>query len=258
MSEPAARTTLQDEAARYYWYHSIDLGGGVTVEGDYDLRGVLPKYGFPDRMDGLTVLDVGRGSGFFAFEFERRGAAVVATDIASFFEWDFVGGESEKTSRRQAVADPEAFSVHEITGAFDFARSVKKSQVTGKLINVYDLSPDAFGGDRFDIVFAGSILSHVRDPILALERLHSVTKHLCIVAAPVFDIPAVQDYPMMSLVGTMDSDRRSWWVLNSRCLTEMLRCAGFGQVKVHGRLTLVNKRVPSLRVEHVVAHATVG
>jgi tRNA (mo5U34)-methyltransferase len=257
MNDSTAGVTLREEAAKYYWYHSTDLGGGVTIEGDYDLRGLLPKYGFPDRMDGMTVLDVGRGSGFFAFEFERRGAAVVATDIASFFDWDFVGGENEKTSRRQAVTNLEAFSVREITGAFDFARSVKKSQVISKLINVYDLSPDVFGGDKFDLVFAGSILSHVRDPILALERLYSVTKHSCVVAAPVFDIPAVQDYPMMSLVGTMDSDRRSWWVLNSRCLTEMLRCAGFAQVKIHSHFTLVNKRVPSLRIDHVVAHAEV-
>lgn len=257
MSESSAGMALREEAAKYYWYHSIDLGGGVIIEGDYDPGALLPKYGFPDRMDGLTVLDVGRGSGFFAFEFERRGAAVVATDIASFFDWDFVGGENEKNSRRQAVAAPEAFSVHEITGAFDFARSVKKSQVISRLINVYDLSPDAFGGDRFDLVFAGSILSHVRDPILALERLYSVTKHSCIVAAPVFDIPAVQDHAMMSLVGTLDSDRRSWWVLNSRCLTEMLRCAGFAQVEIHSHFTLVNKRVPSLQIDHVVAHALV-
>lgn len=249
--------SLREQASRYYWYHCVDLGGGVVTEGDYDLRDVLPKYDFPERMDGLTVLDVGRGSGFFAFEFERRGAAVVATDIASFLDWDFVGGEKEREARRREIGDPRTFTIQHITGAFEFARTVKNSRVISKLINVYDLSPEAFGNQKFDLVFAGSITSHLRDPILAFERLHAVTKRTCIVAAPTFDIPKVNDHAIMMFVGTADDDHRSWWVLNSRCLVEMLRCAGFARAKIVSRFTIVNLRDPTPRVEHVVAHAEV-
>jgi ubiquinone/menaquinone biosynthesis C-methylase UbiE len=63
---------LQKQASKYYWYHSVDLGNGVIIDGDYDIREVLLHCGFPERMDGMDVLDVGCGSGFFAFEFERR------------------------------------------------------------------------------------------------------------------------------------------------------------------------------------------
>ena len=35
--------------------------------------------GLPESLDGKSVLDVGPGHGFFAFEFERRGARRVAT-----------------------------------------------------------------------------------------------------------------------------------------------------------------------------------
>ena len=36
------------------------------------------RFHFPDRMRGMTVLDAGSATGFFAFEFERRGARVVS------------------------------------------------------------------------------------------------------------------------------------------------------------------------------------
>ncbi|HTE91156.1 MAG TPA: hypothetical protein VK639_19515 [Terriglobales bacterium] len=55
----------------------------------------------------------------------------------------------------------------------------------------------------------------------------------------------------------MDSDRRSWWVMNGMCLIEVLRCAGFKQVRIVPQFTLPNRCVPSLKVPHLVAHADV-
>ncbi len=80
----------------FCWYHCIDLGDGVMAEGDYDMQRYLPAYRFPEDLRGKRVLDVGRASGFFSFEFERRGADVTATELDSFFDWDFVGGEPER------------------------------------------------------------------------------------------------------------------------------------------------------------------
>jgi hypothetical protein len=245
------------QAKEFYWYHCLNLGNGVITNGDYDLTDLLPRYGFPERMDDLTVLDVGRASGFFAFEFERRGAAVTATDLPSYLDWDFVGGEEQQQLKRTQIGDPVSYTVTHITGAFEFAHKVLGSKVVGRLINVYDLSPSAFGGEKFDLVFAGSIASHLRDPILAFERLRSVTKCKCIVAAPSFAIAAVAGLPMMALMGTADPDRRSWWILNERCLVEMLRCAGFARAEIFSRMTIFNRRVPSLKVDHIIAHAEV-
>lgn len=104
------------------------------------IREVLLHYGFPERMDGMDVLDVGRGSGFFAFEFERRRAAVTATDICSFLDWDFVGGDEQREARRKAIGDEQGFTVEHITGAFEFASGVRKSRVTSNLINVYEMA----------------------------------------------------------------------------------------------------------------------
>ena len=244
----------EKKASDFYWYHSVDLLNGEITSGDYDINEILRHYHFPDDMRGLSVLDVGRGSGAFAFEFERRGAQVVATDLPSFFDWDFVGGEPERKRRAAAVGDKEIFSETFIHGAFEFAKEMRKSDVQSKFINVYDLSPDAFDGKKFDIVFGGSITSHLRDPLLAFERLFSVTKTKCIVSAPSFDSTPIQA-PLMRLV-TGDSDRRSWWVLNDLALTEMLRSVGFQAVDIVSKFDLQCQRTGA-SYEHLVAHAIV-
>jgi tRNA (mo5U34)-methyltransferase len=241
-------------ASRHYWYHCVEVAPGVVTDGDYDMTTVVDRYGFPERMDGLDVLDVGRASGFFAFEFERRGARVTATDIASLEDWDWVGGEDAGRRRLAEHGVDAVASVDKVSGAFHFAKAARGSGVEEKTIGVYDLAPSAFGDRMFDLVFAGSIASHLRDPILAFERLRSVTRGTCIVAAPSFEIRAVADLAMLSLVGTADEDRRSWWVMNARGLVETLRCAGFGAVEIVSGFTLRHRHLP-LRVEHLVAHA---
>ncbi|HEY8641609.1 MAG TPA: TIGR04290 family methyltransferase, partial [Candidatus Dormibacteraeota bacterium] len=72
---------LKREVAAHRWFHTIDLGDGVVTPGDDDSPAKLRTLGLPDRLDGLSVLDVGAWDGFFSFEAERRGAArVLATD----------------------------------------------------------------------------------------------------------------------------------------------------------------------------------
>ncbi len=238
----------------FYWYHTVDLLNGEVAVGDYDIAAVLHHYHFPYDMHGLNVLDVGCASGAFAFEFERRGAVVVATELSSFLDWDFVGGEQEKRKRIAQITDADAFSERFIYGAFEFAKYRRNSKVDRKFINVYNLSPEAFGGKKFDIVFAGSITSHLRDPILAMERLFSVTTTKCIISAPCFDGNR-SDVPLMCLV-TGDPDRRSWWVLNRQALIDMLRCVGFTKIDVLSSFDLYNRRT-GVSYEHLVAHAIV-
>jgi SAM-dependent methyltransferase len=217
----------------------------------------LPAYHFPS-MAGLNVLDVGRASGFFSFEFEGHGANVTATEIAFFLDWDFVGGEPERQRRRAEIKDEATFTEQHITGAFNFAHAVRRSKVLKRNATIYDISPRSVGGP-FDVVFAGSITSHLRDPILGFERLRSVTapSGVCIVAAPCTNLR--EDAPLAAMVGTSDADRRSWWVLNKRCLVEMLRCAGFRDATIVGEFTLRLRRAVSTAstFPHIVAHARI-
>jgi 2-polyprenyl-3-methyl-5-hydroxy-6-metoxy-1,4-benzoquinol methylase len=86
------RSSLVKLVDQTHWYHTIDLGNGVQTRGTFDLRPHLDKYGIPRDLTGKRVLDIGRASGFFSFEFERRGADVTATDVPTPWDKEFVGG----------------------------------------------------------------------------------------------------------------------------------------------------------------------
>ncbi|HEY6426351.1 MAG TPA: hypothetical protein VIX84_03885, partial [Acidimicrobiales bacterium] len=80
--------TLIERIVGQEWYHSIDLGRGVVTPGFVDHREQLPYYGLPSSLAGKRVLDVATFDGFWAFEFDRRGADVVAADIPSWTDVD--------------------------------------------------------------------------------------------------------------------------------------------------------------------------
>src|SRR3954463_16061916 len=89
------------DASRYYWYHAVDLGDGLVTPGIYDYRETISHFGFPENMSGMTVLDVGSATGFFAFEFERRGARVVSTELPSLRDLDRFPGQDVENSVRK-------------------------------------------------------------------------------------------------------------------------------------------------------------
>jgi tRNA (mo5U34)-methyltransferase len=70
-------TDLRREVDSIAWYHSIDLGHGIVTPGMYSPGRIFERFGIPDRLDGLSALDIGAYDGFFSFEAERRGASRV-------------------------------------------------------------------------------------------------------------------------------------------------------------------------------------
>src|SRR5882757_9480585 len=89
------------DAHRYYWYHTVDFGSGLITPGLYDYRETIAAFGFPEDMRGMTVLDVGSATGFFAFEFERRGARVISVELPSLRDLDRFPGQSVENSLRK-------------------------------------------------------------------------------------------------------------------------------------------------------------
>ena len=162
----------QDDPRLGNWYHTIDLGNGLISKGHFDHRTVVDRYGLPKSLEGLTALDVGTGDGYFAFEMERRGAAhVVAIDVARVGDCDWL---PRMRSRIGALEDVQTWPDH-----FQMAHAMRGSKVEYRYCSVYDLSPYTVG--TFDIVFCGSLLVHLQNPLLALQRIRSVTKGLAVV-----------------------------------------------------------------------------
>src|SRR3954447_9722186 len=149
-----AADDLRRRVADLHWYHTLDLPGGGTTPGWFDCRPVVAKVPLPS-LRGLRCLDVGTFDGFWAFEMERRGAAeVVAVDLNDPYSWDWPGHTGPDTiveiSKRKGRGE-----------GFSLAREVLGSKVERHELSVYDLDPEEFG--RFDFVYLGSLLVHLRD-----------------------------------------------------------------------------------------------
>jgi tRNA (mo5U34)-methyltransferase len=232
-------TDMLQQARELAWYHTIELPG-YTTPGWFDLRPYVDRYGLPARLDGLRALDIGTWDGFWAFELERRGAEVVAIDVEDEREYDW-------PPRRR----PDASRVTDRGQAFRVARELLSSKVQRVGCNVYDATPERLG--MFDLVFCGSVLTHVRDQLLALERMASVCRGRLIIAEEYERLLSLLPVP----VSRYRADREKavvFWVPNVRAWKRMLWTAGFDAVADHARFKL---RVGSdFAVPHVVLHAS--
>lgn len=98
-------------------------------------------------------------------------------------------------------------------------------------IDVLDLSPDALG-DRFDVVLFLGGLYHMRHPLLALEKVASVTRELAIIETEVAHLltrkPAVRYF--------LEGD--DWCAPTLAACRAMLEDVGFRRVEVFHRYSL--------------------
>src|SRR5215813_12279415 len=141
----------QQQLSEGGWWHRFELPDGSVIQGVCEVSGMRERIGqfpIPSDLSGKRVLDIGAWDGWFSFEMERRGAEVVAIDC-----WD----------------NPR---FHEM-------RARLRSKVDYRRMNVYELSPERVG--RFDIVLFFGVLYHLKHPLLALERVCSVTEGLAAV-----------------------------------------------------------------------------
>jgi len=226
--------TLRAEVDKIKWWHPIDLGNDVVTPGIDVTPARLVEIQMPADLTGLSVLDVGAWDGFFSFEAERRGARrVLATDS---FCW---GGGGWGTK-----------------AGFDLARRALRSKVEDKWIQVLDLSPETVG--EFDVVLFLGILYHMKHPLLALERIASVTKSHLIMQTQVdlmaLDRPAIAFYPGTELNG----DPTNWAGPNPAAVLAMLKTVGFSRVDVLFQSFPADLPPESLTVikpNHITLHA---
>jgi SAM-dependent methyltransferase len=245
---------------KFFWYHAVDLDDGMVTPGDYDYRQSMDAFHFPDDMRGMKVLDIGSATGFFAFEFERRGADVYSVELPSLLDWDMIVGERDRILKG-LMRDHDASSLEDATwrhlhGPFEFCHERRKSSVKRVLSTIYDLGPALFDGQTFDVVYLGDILLHLFSPLKALNVVAPLCKYKMIVAGDFADWGGI-DAPLFRFAGLVNQkgDARSWWSI-SRCgLEQMLRRVGFRDVVDVGRYSGVHRRAWA-RYDRLVMHAT--
>ncbi|MBF0291528.1 MAG: DUF1698 domain-containing protein [Nitrospinae bacterium] len=196
--------SLRQKADSLTWYHTIDLGHNVITKGAVNTILRLPRYQLPENLSGLRVLDIGANNGFFSIEASRRGAKVVAMD-----KW-----------RDDGAAPREQF---------DLACKATGATVEAYDLDVYDLSPDRFG--VFDMTFFLGVLYHLKHPILALEKVASVTKGTMIMETHVDALDL--DYPSaVYYTGSqINQDPTNYWGPNPLAVEAWVVEAGFSSFK---------------------------
>jgi SAM-dependent methyltransferase len=286
---PADKQALVDA---FYWYQTIDLGDGVRSQGTVNHAPVFRKYGFP-TLTGRSVLDVGASDGYFAFEFERLGASrVLALDIDRWTEEPSFDLPSRTRSRRvrkyqtmagdEGVAEARTKIARELgfdrPNPFHLAHHLRGSRVELRYKSIYDL---ADLGEQFDLVFVGTVTSHLQDIPAAFEAVRQVTRQQAVVACASLLDPTpltgvawfcYQVVRALRLLGRLHRDvvlpRESAvaqftaneggtiWEPSAECIREMLLSAGFRDVTVFSRFELDNLR-HGTKMKHVVFHAFV-
>lgn len=213
-----------DSPEGLFFYHTVDVPGFGTFEGDWDLRSDFRAYLGNVDFQGKRCLDMGAGCGFLSFKMEELGASeVVSYDIRAGSDWDIVPhfkmlGQLEGIRRR---AD---FSIEQQKNAYWFYHDALKSKAKAFYSSIYNI-PEELGG--FDVVFYGMILTHLRDPYLALYNGARLCKNTLVITGiwGNDDRPVSTFRPDANKTGNLDI--KGWWLLSRGTIKAMAGTMGF-------------------------------
>ncbi len=183
----------------------------------------------------MNVLDIGSATGFFSFEFVKRGATVTSVELPTIAGWDTLSGEEDEilkalTQFHRADSVEEAHYLH-LDGPFLFCRELLGLNVNRCYSSIYDLCPEKVNHQRFDLVFIGDVLLHIFSPLKALNSVAPLCRGKLIVSQTIPDV--MEGLPLAVYVG---GDNRSdcefcWWLPNRACFTQLLKRLGFRTVE---------------------------
>ncbi len=210
-----------------HFYHTVDLGGGHTVEGAWDLRAGVRDYLGHLEYEGQRVLEFGPATGYLGFTMESWGAQVTAFDIAPYLAQDLVPlpGQDLEAHQRNSVS----FS-RQVRNAWWFCRESSGATVrpvSGDIVHL----PEDIG--RYDVSTFGSILLHLGNPFAALRQAAAVTGKAIVVTDMVQRMPVCLKNSFMEFnPGEMPDNLVNWWWVTPGATMKMLKVLGFPAQRV--------------------------
>jgi tRNA (mo5U34)-methyltransferase len=200
---------LHERVADSFWWHSINLGGGIVTPGHktrYEIYHEAEAIFAPLSLPGRSVVDIGAWNGGFTVEAKRRGAArLLAID---HYTWTHPAFRGKQT--------------------FDLVMSRLGIEVGTKLIDIEKANPADLG--RWQVVLFLGVFYHLFNPISALQLLAEVTEEVLVVEThlDLEDVarPAMVFYPDRELGG----DSTNWWAPNRAAMEALLRAVGFEKI----------------------------
>lgn len=212
------KDAIQKKLGKVKWFLSFEIIPGVVSPGLFPFHAsdYADRLGIPKVLDGMRALDIGTWDGAMAFELEKRGAEVVATDI------QYPG----KTG-------------------FNIAKRLSGSRIQYVRGSVYDLSrllKSKLG--TFDIVTYLGVYYHLKYPLLGFENIARVLKTNgqmyfsgeCFVsyaetlkgeAFPGAGAFAASDVPIALTYPGIYKKEGNWVVPNVACIRSWMDAAGF-------------------------------
>jgi tRNA (mo5U34)-methyltransferase len=250
---------LQAEADSFAWYHSIDLGGGVTTKGQSVMAEMVTEDLLPDFRD-RSVLDIGAWDGYYSFLAEKRGAArVVALD---HYAWgvDFEARTRywkeclERGALPDQARDTTDFWRPDLPGrrGFELAHRALGSRVEPVVADFTTMNLSELG--TFDIVLYLGVLYHMKEPLTCLERLRAVTAGVAVVETVATQVPGNVGRSLLELHagGELNADFGNWYVPTIEALSALATASGFTRVDVRRGPPPVRARSRIARRFHLV------
>ncbi len=214
------------------FYHSMDIPGHGEVIGKWDLRGREKDYLGNIALAGKTVLEIGTSSGYLCFWMEKQGAKVVAYDLSDDYHLDIIPYSNQDPA---SIIRDQKIGIRRANNAWWFAHERFQSQARVVYGRVYDL-PLSLG--RFDIVTLGSILLHLRDPFLAIQKAASLAHETLVVTdmlMPDWHREIAKNLGNGRILQFMPDARGcgpplTWWYIPPEFVIEALRILGFNDI----------------------------
>ncbi len=176
---------------------------------------------------------------------EKRGADVVALDLDDERELDW---PPRHRPAEYNLAGPRGQGFHA-------AKEVLGSKVERVVQNIYRATPEELG--QFDLVFCGSVLIHLRDQFLALERICNLVKPGGMYIGAEEHAPWLNRVPRVSLARYRANRQQAvvYWIPARKTWKQMIFDAGFDRVEEIGTFPMeVGEGKAKFVVPHVVHH----
>jgi hypothetical protein len=195
------------------FYHTFNFDGKDKINAKWDLTNCIDDYLSNFDFKGKRVIDIGSASGYLSFEMEKKGADVVSFDMPDGSYWDhliYPGYNKPKSKPSESLFNSYEYIHEKLSSKNKIFRA-----------NIYEQLPDEIG--YFDVAVFGTMLSHVRDPILTLMNILLRVKDHAILINP-FQNEKPTIYK--------NHNGKTWWMLCQEDIEKIMFDIGFQMEKV--------------------------
>ncbi|MDA8867491.1 hypothetical protein N9H84_04550 [Candidatus Pelagibacter sp.] len=232
------------------FYHVQEIPGLTKpTVGPFDLRENIDQLLGNCNFKNKKVLELGPASGFITFYLESLGAKVTCIDLSiKKDKWDIVP-HANKNWKKNQLYSLKVLSKNR--NAFWFAHKQHKSKAKLIETHIYNL-PKSTPIHDYGIV--ASVLLHIQNPFLALQKISSKVNDKIIISDLMDDMGKLSSKSKFKLSnvskylsrkyfhkntftkflprgGNTNLNYNTWWKLSTATIIEMMKILGFEKEK---------------------------